>query len=299
MNKESNKNQTLRSRFRMSAELLTALAYLLIVIAIWWADDFTKFTRQENIIITIALGFLDILIILLIHQFRRDAEIRAAMQKTGIIPENHVIQKGYLRKINKLTLKVFDEKKEFDSRLLQTMASDDKYLVDRGEWYLETTRFCRSMHGLKGEIMAISRFNILDFLNDDNAKKYLSENAEAIKNGISVRRIFILDGEMINLRDYRRVLEDHDKKLKSTENSGSKRSGVKWILLRHAGDDKGQDFALFYPFVVMRQRPGGRQLEVCQQELEIKDASEAFDRLWSNPNAKNVTQLPPIPDFKE
>lgn len=283
----------LGSKFKITIELGIALAWIGVSIGLWWADNLTGFSQLENIIITIALGILDLLIIMMIHLFRRFSEVIKsvdyAKERSGVPLKEEIVQR-----LNTLTIKVYEDKLEYDSRLVRSMADQSKYLVDRGEWYLETSRLCRSMHGMDGEIVAISAFNIKDFISDENAKKYLNENIEAINNGIQVRRLFIIDSADQDDRDIRYVLNEHGTKLKPPSNCHKRviDSGVKWILGKYAGEDKGQDFALFYPYVVVRQRVGGRQLEVCQQQVEIFDAYNTFERLWKKQTAQTIDKLP-------
>jgi len=114
--------------------------------------------------------------------------------------------------------------------------------------------------------------------------------------GTRVRRLFIIDDpDDLQAGDTRRVLDIHAKQLKPPADvqvqSGGE-SGVKWILRQYAGEDSEQDFALFYPYLVVRQFRVGAQLELNEAEVDYGAATRVFHSLWNNEHAKLVSELP-------
>ena len=276
-------------------ELVFAIAYIIVACIIWATAPYTDLTRRETLIITLALGLLDVELIVASMLFKRLDQVlqRARPSELDWRDDIRRMTDGHL---NELTLLAVWGKSSLYFNKVKTMASEGKYLTEKSEVYGETIMYCRTLRDLKGELMAISAFNIDDFINDPDAKDYLSANAELMRQGKKVRRIFILDPMDLERTDFRHMLQIHDNQLTPPKDdiTEAKDSGVKWILRRHAKENADQDFAFFNPYVMVRQGATGSKLDISQIKVELEEAARVFDCLWNDPNTMRVSQLPPI-----
>jgi len=152
------------------------------------------------------------------------------------------------------------------------------------------------------ELLAISSTMITDFLFEELAQDYLRANQEASLRGVPIKRIFLLDEEDINNRDVREVIKLHHEalQLSSSAPTGSRESGVKWILSKYLRpSERAKDFALLSRQILVTQNPGGERYDISWVASEITEALRAFDpeskdTIWYHPEAKDYNSLPPL-----
>lgn len=284
---------SIRQLWEKNRELCIVVIYVLIAFFLWAIEPVTQLTRGETLIITLALGLLDVQFVFISRVLRRLDQV---LQRTGAseLDWRDDIRRMTDGQLNELTLSAVCGKSSLYFAKVRTMASEGKYLTDKSEVYGEITMYCQTLRDLKGELMAVSAFNIDDFVNYPDAGYYLSANADLMHQGKTVRRIFILDPEDLDRTDFRHMLQIHDQQLTphKADITEAKDSGVKWVLRRHAKENADQDFALFYPYVIVRQATIGSKLDVSQIKVELDEAARVFESLWNDPNSKHVSQLP-------
>jgi len=285
-------NRTIQFLSNWGREIFLIVLYCVATPVLWATSEVTGLTRREEITISAAMALADLTFVFFSRILRR---LKSALDLyTDSVRRNpRSLLEG---KVNNLTLRAIDEAYSRDLERATAMIHQRKCVVDRAEWYLETTRLCRALEGLRGEFMAISTYNITDFIRNPDAKKYLAANRDLMCAGTRVRRLFIIDDpDDLQAGDTRRVLDIHAKQLKPPADvqvqSGGE-SGVKWILRQYAGEDSEQDFALFYPYLVVRQFRVGAQLELNEAEVDYGAATRVFHSLWNNEHAKLVSELP-------
>jgi len=144
-----------------------------------------------------------------------------------------------------------------------------------------------------GAIHAVSAFDIEDFKREELAQRYIEANQRAVANGVSVRRVFLLDGPQVNSPQVMEIMKEHDSALQGRNSS---ESGVKWLRKTEAGDDKRLDFALFAREVLVRRvhRPGGvkgMKAELTFNESHVDNTLDAFERLWISDSARLVADF--------
>lgn len=296
-----NSDKLLRSWAReYTREIVIAALWVGATLIIGILSSITHLSLQENILVVGLLCILDFFVVLVSLVLRSHSQTQVLI--AGALSREQRGLDAMVRdagsELNELTYAAIDDSYSLDIVRARQMVEEGKYYIPRSEWYLEVIRLCRAFRGKHGELMAISAYNIEDFMKDESAKKYLSANSEALLSGTRIRRLFILGGEDMKSRDIHYVLQQHDEQLVSPRDTKSpaEGSGVKWILRRHTRPIGVQDFALFYPYVLVRQAPGGQQLEVSQIKSEINGAAEDFRKLWEKQTAKTVTELSEVGD---
>jgi len=140
--------------------------------------------------------------------------------------------------------------------------------------------------GRLGDIVAISSMRITDFEKEPLAQGYFEANRRARRNGVVIRRLFILSPEDLLDGSIRPIMERHAVELKSSDGE----EGVKWMLKRDAGNHQSEDFALFASTTVVRQLLNG-DFNFSEVAIVVKERRQIFDELWRNPSAKTIDEL--------
>lgn len=140
--------------------------------------------------------------------------------------------------------------------------------------------------GRLGDIVAISSIRITDFEEEPFAQGYFEANRRARRNGVVIRRLFIINPEDLEDRSIRPIIEQHAVELKSINGE----EGVKWMLKRDAGNHHSEDFALFASAAVVRQLLNG-DFNFSEVATVVKERRQIFDELWRNPSAKTIDEL--------
>jgi hypothetical protein len=175
--------------------------------------------------------------------------------------------------------------------LSQSMVCD----LEKHEMYAELIGLTDTVTTVKSgtlgaAIYAVSGTNIEDFQREVLAKEYLDANARAVAKQVTVRRLFLLDGNQVHSPRVAAIMRMHETALQA---KGSIDSGVKWLLKTNAGGDSDLDFALFAHEVLVRQvlRPGGVKAELTVNDTQLAPTLAAFHRLWTHKDARTVADF--------
>lgn len=145
--------------------------------------------------------------------------------------------------------------------------------------------------GQKGRIWAISSVNIEDFDDEPLAEAYLGATRKAMRESVTVCRLFLLDHRQERDRQVAALLRKHDEALGGP--SVSDDAGVKWLSKTEIPrSDQFQDFALFADDVLVTQSMSGDLAELGFDAIRVNRASDTFKRLWENSQAQRISELP-------
>jgi len=184
----------------------------------------------------------------------------------------------------------------------ENLASRGRFPLEKRGMYKCLEELTHSVQKERGDqVFAVSSRDIEAYIKDPYAKSYLYANAEAVKQGILIQRIFVLNRTHLMSRDSLEIVKEHESALKKDENeeSDTLRSGVKWV----ASDDipdfyRDEDFALFKigdkdEGIVIRQRGASarEQYEGIQDSMEFKEALRTFEFVWKHGEAKDPAEL--------
>ena len=283
--KKDNDLTTVAIKYR---EVIISVGVFILNLFLWLFAPLTNLSRTDNLIITCILWIFD-LIIVIFSIILKKLNVFLSYIEENKLDDINDFNKLMSKPLNKLTLNAYWSDFCYNRKRATSMATDLYYSADKKEIYDELCSYCEALKTLDGQLMAVSAISLEDFINNDDAQKYIRENAELVKSGKCVRRIFILrDENDINKQDIKRILKLHSDAIKNT-NHDNNASGVKWIAAKHAKDERACDFALFYPYIRISQQIDGRKLEVSQNNKQITDAVEVFNKLWTNPSSTFVS----------
>jgi len=145
-------NRTIQFLSNWGREIFLIVLYCVATPVLWATSEVTGLTRREEITISAAMALADLTFVFFSRILRR---LKSALDLyTDSVRRNpRSLLEG---KVNNLTLRAIDEAYSRDLERAAAMIHQRKCVVDRAEWYLETTRLCRALEGLRGEFMAIS-----------------------------------------------------------------------------------------------------------------------------------------------
>jgi hypothetical protein len=112
---------------------------------------------------------------------------------------------------------------------------------------------------------------------------YRDVNEDCAKNGVPVKRIFLLSNDHLKTKDAVKLIKMHGEKL----------SEVKWLNERFLNaNERDQDFAIFSDCILVEQKRAANKYEIIiSASSQINDAKQTFSQFWDNPNAKPWTTI--------
>ena len=273
----------LKSRLKdYKTEMLWVIFLALVLIILAFAlDTSLDLTHTESLLLNLLIGFVGLIISVVII-LRKAIEssvgsIKAILKGIGEIKQ--ILTRPIPEELSPPLKDLVKSEKDDYTKAYNILTKGGRYIVDKQEMYQNLIKFAGVMSTKNNdEILAVSSVDILDLQKDPYAMAYRVVNEECAKNGVHVKRIFLLSNDLLKTRDAVNLVKKHGEEL----------SEVKWLNKRFLNiNERDQDFAIFNDCILVEQKRAANRYEIIISDSSlINDAKRTFRQIWDDSNAK-------------
>ena len=261
------------------------LALVLIILA-FALDTSLDLTHTESLLLNLLIGFVGLIISVgIILRKAIESSVGPIREILARIDEiKQILTRPIPEELSPPLKRLVEIEKNAYTGAYDVLTKGGRYVVKKQEMYQNLIKFARVMSANNNdEILAVSSVDILDFQKDPYAMAYRDVNEDCAKNGVPVKRIFLLSNDHLKTKDAVKLIKTHGEKL----------SEVKWLNKRFLNaNERDQDFAIFNDCILVEQKRAANKYEIIISDSSpINEAKRTFRQIWDNSKAQSWTTI--------
>ena len=261
------------------------LALVLIILALA-LDKYLGLTHTESLLLSLLISFVGLIVsvVIILKKVIESSvgPIREILTQINEIKQ--ILTRPIPENLSPPLKNLVKIEKDAYTRMYDVLTKGGRYGVQKREMYQNLIKFASVMStNNNDEILAVSSVDISEFETNPYAVAYRDVNVDCFKNGVPVKRIFLLTDADLGNKDAVNIIKTH----------GDKLSEVRWIKKKFLNsDERNQDFAIFNNCILVEQNKAANRYEIIISDKDkINESRKIFSQIWNNPNTKSWEKL--------